>query len=258
MILNNIKLTANEAAILKAFPGFQYVSDSSLADIVGLGLGTSTWTWSFTDDAAAAAGISVKAVKGVISSLVKKGLVTCQNDGPADERTVTVTDAGLALVVALQDGKPADETTAEQPEAPVSGTFAVAWPEAVGKIFFPALGRDGATILASAHGLDVEAVHSRMHLTVTVTGDHDKAMVLAATLPHIFTDANERLKVWRKTSPNYKCHDLKTIEGRRDAWTVEQQWLRDFCTAVAGTFTNDQLAADGVQAGLAYANDEEA
>lgn len=148
------------------------------------------------------------------------------------------------------------EKPAEQPEAPVSGTFAVVWPEAVGKIFFPALGRDGATILASAHGLDVEAVHSRMHLIVT--GDHDKAMVLAATLPRIFTDANERLKVWRKTSPNYKCHDLKTTEGRRDAWTVEQQWLRDFCTAVAGTFTNDQLAADGVQAGLAYANDEEA
>ena len=255
---NPISLTKNETAILRAWPRFQYVSDSSLADIVGLGLGTSTWTWSFTDDAAAAAGISVKAVKGVISSLVKKGLVTCQNDGPADERTITVTDAGLAIVAALPDPEPEPEpeTPAEQPEAPVSGTFAVVWPEAVGKIFFPALGRDGATILASAHGLDVEAVHSRMHLIVT--GDHDKAMVFAATLPHIFTDANERLKVWRKTSPNYKCHDLKTTEGRRDAWTVEQQWLRDFCTAVAGTFTNDQLAADGVQAGLAYANDEEA
>ena len=178
-------------------------------------------------------------------------------DCPADcdcRAEPSVPHEGESCVVL--DPEPEPETPAEQPEAPVSGTFAVVWPEAVGKIFFPALGRDGATILASAHGLDVEAVHSRMHLIVT--GDHDKAMVFAATLPHIFTDANERLKVWRKTSPNYKCHDLKTTEGRRDAWTVEQQWLRDFCTAVAGTFTNDQLAADGVQAGLAYANDEEA
>lgn len=95
---NTTKLTKNEAAILKAFPTFQFVRDNSLEDLLADGFGRSTWTWSFTDDAAGAAGISLKAVKGVISSMVKKGLVTCENDGPADERTITVTDAGLGRV----------------------------------------------------------------------------------------------------------------------------------------------------------------
>lgn len=244
----SVKLTANEAAILRAWPGFQYVQDNTLDQIVKSGLGRSTWTWSFTDDAAGAAGISVKAVKGVISSLVKKGLLTSENEGPADERTITVTDAGLALVVALQ------EKPVEQPEVPVSGTIKVVWPKPVGKIFFPALGRDGTSILAAAYGLGVEANYSRMHLAIV--GEPEAAQAFADRLPQLFTDANERLKVWRKTSPNYRCHNLKTTEGRRDAWAVEQQWLRDFCTAVAGTHTPDQLATDGVQAGIAYVNEE--
>lgn len=290
------KLTANETAILKAFPSFQYASDYSLADMVSSwSRGRQVWTWSFTDDAAAAAGITVRAVKGVISSLVKKGLVTCENDGPADERTITVTDAGIEQVVALQDPEPepepepvvaepecpvcavggecgrhhpnhnetepavADptpepETPPEQPEAPVSEAFPVVWPESVAKLFFRALAKDGADILASAYGLTRQSNQTK--LALTITGDPDRAAWLADQLPTLFVDANESLKLWRKTSPNYKRHNLGTTDGRRDAYASEQDYLRDFCRAVAGTFTNDMLASDGVQAGLAYVNGE--
>lgn len=271
-----VRLTANETAILRAFPRFQYASDTSLADMVANGLGRSVWTQSFTDDAAAAAGITTKAVRGVITSLVKKGLITCQSDGPADERTITVTDAGLEQVAALQDPdvmdpehecivdaptdgvlSPAepDEVVAEQDEAPVSEPIPVVWPESVAKLFFRALGRDGANILANAHGLARQCNQAK--LTLTITGDPDKAAWLADSLPTLFHDANEHLKQWRKTSPNYKRHSLATTEGRRDAYTAEQDYLRGFCWAVAGTFTNDMLASDGVQAGLAYVNQGE-
>ena len=302
-----IRLTANETAILKAFPTFQFASDHNLDELDGM----SIWTWSFTEDAAAAAGISTRAVRGVITSLVKKGLVTCENDGPADERTITITDAGLALVVALQDptpvakpnpvealeatqdddaiiaaldatfaedddepeacqvcaiDTPADvdgpweleeeyETTPEQPEVAVSEPVAVVWPERVAKLFFRALGRDGADILATAYGLTRQANQTK--LTLTISGDPEKAAWLAEQLPTLFVDANESLKQWRKTSPNYKQHSLATTEGRRDAFAAEQDYLRDFCRAVAGTFTPDQLASDGVQAGLAYVNNGE-
>lgn len=103
-------LTANEAAILKHFPNFMFVQDNGpIEQIVETGFGRDVWTWSFVDDAAAAAGISVPAVKGVISSMVKKGLLVANNEGPADDHTIYVTDAGLALVVELQDK---DETPA--------------------------------------------------------------------------------------------------------------------------------------------------
>lgn len=299
-----IRLTANETAILKAFPTFQFASDYRIDDLDHM----SIWTWSFSEDAAAAAGISTRAVRGVITSLVKKGLVTCENDGPADERTITITDAGLALVVALQDPAPAakpnpvelleatqdddaiialldatfaedddepeacqvcaidsecgrhhpnhnetdDETTPEQPEVAVSEPVAVVWPERVAKLFFRALGRDGADILATAYGLTRQANQTR--LTLTISGDPEKAAWLADSLPTLFEDANESLKQWRKTSPNYKRHSLATTEGRRDAYAAEQDYLRGFCWAVAGTFTQDMLASDGVQAGLAYIN----
>lgn len=347
-MLTNIKLTKNEAAILAAFPTFQFIADGGIETLrspEGL-VYASVWNWSFTEDAAAAAGISLRAVKGVISSLVKKGLATAENDLPADERTISLTEHGLAMVLAMHpedeaeptfteptpgivlvqtpDDEPAataeaeqsseyasmsdddlastrssyaaraknnhapilslvaldteirgidkeierraraeedeatpspDETTPEQPEVPLSGTFPVAWPESVGRIFWRALAKDGAGILATAQGLSRYSNESKGVLTIT--GDQEQASAMAAALPGLFTDANEHLKVWRKTSPNYKCHDLSTKEGRRDAWAVEQQFLRDFCRAVAGTFTQDMMAQDGVQAGLSYVTEGE-
>lgn len=149
--------------------------------------------------------------------------------------------------------EPEPETTAEQAEVAVSEAFPVVWPESVAKLFFRALAKDGAEILASAYGLVRQANQAK--LVLTITGDPEKAAWLAERLPTRFVVANESLKQWRKTSPNYKCHSLATTEGRRDAYAAEQDYLRGFCWAVAGTFTNDMLASDGVQAGLAYLND---
>lgn len=95
------RLTANETAILKAFPTFQYVDGQDIEE------GVSVWQWSFTDDAAAAAGLSLRAVKGVLSSLSKKGLIaTDANTGPADERQTWITALGAEVIKSLQDPKP--------------------------------------------------------------------------------------------------------------------------------------------------------
>lgn len=256
---NTTKLTKNEAAILKAFPTFQFVRDNSLEDLLADGFGRSTWTWSFTDDAAGAAGISLKAVKGVISSMVKKGLVTCENDGPADERTITVTDAGLALVVALQEPEaPAEPEEApaedgdEQPEVAASGTYAVEWPESVARLFFRALAKDGTGYIVEARGLTRFTNNSQMLLTIT--GDDDKAMVTSATLPLLFADANEALKQWRKTNDNYRRFLPLTKATAGPAFKAEQDYLREFCRAVTGVKASG-TNPDGYAAGLAYAKE---
>lgn len=244
-----MNLTKNETAILTAWPTFQYVADNPLASIVEHGWGRSCWSWSFTDDAAAAAGISVKAVKGVISSLVKKGLLTAENDGPADERTITVTDEGLAVVVSLQ---PEPEDGDEQPEVAVSATFAVEWPESVARLFFRALAKDGTGYLVEARGLTRFTNNSQMLLTIT--GDDDKAMATAATLPLLFADANESLKQWRKTNDNYRRFLPLTKATASPTFRSEQDYLREFCRAVAGLKASG-TNPDGYAAGLAYAKE---
>ena len=95
-----VKLTANETAILRDVPNFQYVSDNSLADYLENGA-CSVWTESFTEDAASAAGITLRGAAAVIGSLQRKGLVSCDTTSTPGERTITVTPAGLAIVAEL-------------------------------------------------------------------------------------------------------------------------------------------------------------
>lgn len=256
---NTTKLTANETAVLRAFPNFQFVSDHTLDELLDADSGRAVWSQSFVEDAAAAAGITPKAARGVVTSLQKKGLITCQNGNAKDEdNTITITDAGLAQVVALQPepeppAEPEPESGDEQDEVAVSERFGVVWPQSVARLFWRALAKDGAEILATAHGLSRESNQTKGELYIV--GDHDAALRLALDLPQLFHAANESLKQWRKTSPNYaKFLPLATAEIRRDAFAAEQDYLRGFCWAVAGTFTNDMLASDGVQAGLAYVN----
>lgn len=110
MTRTDLHLTANETVILKAFPTFQYVDDQAVEE------GVSVWQWSFTDDAAAATGLSLRAVKGVISSLSKKGLIaTDANTGPADERQTWITALGAEVIKSLQDPEPEPVITEPEP-----------------------------------------------------------------------------------------------------------------------------------------------
>lgn len=268
---NTTKLTANETAVLRAFPHFQFVSDHNLDELLAEEFGRSVWSQSFVEDAAAAAGITPKAARGVVTSLQKKGLITCQNGDAKDEdNIITITEAGLAQVVALQpdpeptpDPEPEPEpTTGPEPTEPesgdgqdevaVSGRFGVVWPQSVARLFWRALAKDGADILATAHGLSRESNQTKGELFIV--GDHDAALRLALDLPELFHAANESLKQWRKTNDNYRRFLPLTKETAAPAFAAEQDYLRDFCRAVAGTFTHDMLAHDGIQAGLAYVN----
>lgn len=75
--METTKLTALETAALKNLATSDY--------------GNPTWQWCATG------GIVTKsAAGGVVSSLVKKGLVVCQGRG--DDATITITAAGLAAV----------------------------------------------------------------------------------------------------------------------------------------------------------------
>ena len=152
--------------------------------------------------------------------------------------------------------EPEPEGVADADEVSLSGPFAVVWPEGVARLFWRALAKDGAAILAEAHGLTRKSNESKGELLI-VGPPNMAAYTLAEQMTDIFTAAEASLKQWRKTSPNYKQHGLKTADGRRDAFQAEQDYLRGFCWAVAGTFTQDMLASDGVQAGIDFVNAED-
>lgn len=93
-----LKLTANETAALTNFPKFMYVQDYGLMGIFeGDG---SVWSFSFNDDVQAYCEVQPRSVPGIVSSLVKKGLVELVDEGTEDACTY-LTDAGREAVLEL-------------------------------------------------------------------------------------------------------------------------------------------------------------
>lgn len=80
--MNTQSLTANETALLLAIPGFDFVSDYSIDDHIE-SEGYPCWADTFTRDASWALAIDERAVGGVISSLIKKGLLQFEDGGGA-------------------------------------------------------------------------------------------------------------------------------------------------------------------------------
>jgi len=127
--------------------------------------------------------------------------------------------------------------------------FPVEWPKSVARLFWRALAKDGSDIFARAVGARRESNESKGELLII--GPAIVAMDLAERLSTVFVSAEVSLKQWRKTSPEYKRHDLKTSDGRRTAFAEEQDFLRAFCSAVAGSTLGDYHQT-GFEAGLAF------
>lgn len=128
--------------------------------------------------------------------------------------------------------------------------FPVKWPESVARLFWRALAKDGSDIFARAVGARRESNESKGELLII--GPAIVAMDLAERLSTVFVSAEVSLKQWRKTSPEYKRHDLKTSDGRRTAFAEEQDFLRAFCSAVAGNENADTYHRTGHEAGLHF------
>ena len=92
-------LTPAEEAVVRELHTFQYVDGNELD-------GLPIWEWSFTDDAAAAAQMTLKQIKGVLSSLTKKGVIENGNEAKKDERTTIVTALGAQLNAQLNTPAP--------------------------------------------------------------------------------------------------------------------------------------------------------
>ena len=157
-------------------------------------------------------------------------------DEPGEEFVVTSILKGRGALETAEDGS-------EQ-------TFSVRWPSSVARLFWRALAKDGSDILAQAVGAQRKSNESKGELLIT--GPAIVAMDLAERLPAVFSGAESALKNWRRTSPEYKRHDLKTVEGRRAGFAEEQDFLRGFCSAVAGNENADAHHSAGHQAGVAF------
>ena len=168
-------------------------------------------------------------------------------------------EAGLIDVVAPETAEEDAGEALEEIATPIDGDVSVvrvSWPGTVARLFWKALAKDGAKILADAYGL--ERVSNESRGLLEIKGDPEAAIWLSDRLPGLFMSANNALKIWRKTSPEYKAHDLKTSAGRKAAFAAEQNFLRAYCYAVAGTFTDDMKASPGFAEGLAYLETQEA
>lgn len=89
-----IKLTSNEQAILRAGRDSEYDNFTE----------NPTWVFSVIEGS----GLDAKVARGVISSLVKKGLVEVfdnEGNGRADDMCIVTTDAGTAAVATLDAGE---------------------------------------------------------------------------------------------------------------------------------------------------------
>ena len=172
-------------------------------------------------------------------------------------------ELGLLSEDALGSPDELAEETVEAPEPEVLegeerdvATIRVLWPETVAKLFWKTLAKDGAKIIADAYGL--ERISNESRGILEIKGKLSDAIWLSDQLPGVFNAANNALKLWRKNSTEYKAHDLKTSNGRKTAFAAEQNFLRTFCHAVAGTFTDDMKDSPGFEDGITYLGTQEA
>jgi len=107
----------------------------------------------------------------------------------------------------------------------------VDWNPAVAKLFFRALAKDGSEPVCKAVGVERHSYETG--LKVFLAGPESQVNYLTVLLPELWNAANVALRAWRKTSADYKAHDLGTSEGRKTAFLAEQDWLRDFSAGVA-------------------------
>lgn len=141
-----------------------------------------------------------------------------------------------------------------EPEPDSGYATIVHWPTTVAKLFFPALAKHGARLIAEARGVEHKSKETPDH-TVLLRGEPSQVDMLAEQLPMVWQIANGQLASWRKTSPEYKAHDLKTNDGRKAAFAAEQAWLVDFCWVIAGRPGERTLAnPSAIAAAEAYAS----
>lgn len=119
----------------------------------------------------------------------------------------------------VEELREAEKAAAEEPV-----TVRVNWTPNVAKLFFRALAKDGTKMIAEALG--VQHKSNETHLWVELTGDALTVCELAEQLPGFWEKSNEELREWRKTSPEYKQHDLRTKEGAKAGFLAEQDLLR--------------------------------
>lgn len=168
---------------------------------------------------------------------------------PAAEEEV-VEDAVTPAEETVTPAEEEAEEAVEEGEKVQEKAFSVQWPSSVARLFWRALAKDGSDILARAVGAQRKSNESKGELRIT--GPAIVAMDLAERLPAVFIGADAALKKWRKMSSEYKRHDLKTAEGRRAGFAEEQDFLRGFCSAVAGNENADAYHSAGHVAGLAF------
>lgn len=155
------------------------------------------------------------------------------------------------LVAALKAVEEGMDDTADEISAMVDAaeqvSATVEWPKHVPLTSFTAMGKEGAWAIADACGAQARGVAAKGQ--VTLTGDTDTVAKLAELLPTVWDTANNALKAWRKTSPEYKQHNLSTKDGYRNGYLAERAYLRDYCLAVATQFGAEVTPIGGQSTG---------
>lgn len=108
--MENVKLTDNESKLLTAFAYCLMNATNGHPEYAKNKSDLATYTWL---DERSVNGLSVQSLKGVLSSLVKKNLVTVAKDEDGDY--LNFTDLGFETVMNLL---PKNETTEEKTEEP--------------------------------------------------------------------------------------------------------------------------------------------
>jgi hypothetical protein len=130
-----MKLTANEKDVLLAMAATNYASVDVSNDEALRAEGINTWFFDVADNTS----VAPKSLGGVVSSLVKKGLVKVSGSGTEDDEcTIRTTKAGVEAIIAIRNGT----------EAEVAAPVAKAKPALGAKQFIRAHALDGKFVLA--------------------------------------------------------------------------------------------------------------
>ena len=119
---------------------------------------------------------------------------------------------------------------------PANETFVVPFSGAA-RLFFKAMAKDAVNTIAPTWGAEISTNETKGEVYVTrgsLAGwnGYEGPEELALLLPTFWDRCNVALRDWRKTSPAYKAHDLKTNPGRVDAFNAEKRYIDAFARAV--------------------------